>query len=297
MKIANTPRALRTLAAAAVVVGLPLAASAQTPLLSYDFNETGNTAFATGSAAAPPASNLTITGAGASRGADGSGVSGLPGDRAFDNTGPNSIIGGGRATASGDYDPIDALNSFTLAGWFRLPSTSQSIGGQAALVENLNSQIGGSAPRGGYGLTGSLRAGSGGLRLRVNEGVGVEGGIGSYAETGEYVFFAVTYDGSQAQFYKGLTDESAALVDTVGYAQGAVADEGQPLIVGVSQGGSSLTQVPFRGLIDNVGIYGQVLSGGQIESLRQSAFPAVPEPASLAVVGLGGLALLRRRRA
>ncbi len=275
----------------AALSALPALASAQTAILSYNFNETGNQAAAQGSAAAGGAPLLNITGSGAARGGSGSGVTGAASDLAFDNTLGTGLFGGGRAEHAADFDPIDNLSAFTLTGWYRLPTGAEKLGRQASLIENINYQAS-SGTQGGFGLTGSAVADSGGLRLRVNEVSGVESDAGTYSEVGQWVNFAVTYDGSTVNFYKGLTNQAVSLVDTAAYAQGAVAGENEKLILGVSQGGSSLTFNNYAGLLDNVAIYGSVLTGAQLEALRVSV---VPEPTSLAVIGLSTLALRRRR--
>jgi hypothetical protein len=263
------------------------------PLLSYDFNETGTQAFATGTAATAGAPTLNSTGSGAARGAAGSGVSGTPADRAFDNRNGSGIFDGGRAAHSGDFQGIDALSNLTLTGWYLIPAGSERIGRQASLIENVNFQAG-QPNNGGFGLTGAARADEGALRLRINEVSGVESAPGTYSEVGQYVNFAVTYNSAAGvvNFYKGLVGSPVTLVDTVAYSRGAIADETQPLILGTSQGGSSLTFNGFQGLLDNVAIYGEVLSLGDLESLRTSA---IPEPATLALVSVG-LALGARRR-
>ena len=283
----------KTFGLLAAAVGTFAAADVQANhILGYDFNETGTVAQPNGTGTDKPVAN--IVGAGASRGGPGSGVSGLDFDRAFDNSGPSSIIGGGRAQNPGDYDQIDGLTSFTVAGWFRLPEDADSIGAQAGLVNNITTQV--NRPTGGFGVTGGTVRDSGTLRLLVNaQTPNVESDPGTYDEVGEYVNFAVTYDGTTGavQFYKGLTDEAISLVDTATLNAGAVRDENEPLTIGVNTFGSSLTSSGFNGLIDNVRIWDFVVSADTLETVRQG--DVIPEPASLAVIAFGGLMLRRRR--
>lgn len=284
-----------------------LCTSARAQVLSYPFNETGTQAAATGSVAdglGNPKLNFTGNFGGTAdlHSADGGGVSGLPGDRAFDNTSSSGIIGAAHAQHPADFDAIDAFNSFTLTGWFRLPATAtESLGRQAALIENSTISVL-DAP-GGYRLRGGPTANSGTLELRVNRDNSVESSA-AYNEIGQWVYFAVSYDGTLSSnnvlFYKGTTNGSVSLVDTLSLNAGPVAQENIPLTLGVTQT-SGLTLNSFSGFLDNVRIYGEVAPLATLESARLADAAVIPEP-SLTAIGLVAvlgmtLATLKQRRA
>ncbi len=244
--------------------------------LSYFFNETGTTALASGTAsdnAGNPLLNfIGNNGSPADLHAGpGSGVSGEAGDLAFDNTASTGIINASRGQHAGDFDAIDALQQFTLSGWFKLPETAtESIGRQDALIEN--STISVLDDPAGFRLRGGARADSGTLELRVNRDFSIESSA-AYTEIGEYVYFAVSYDGTSSsnnvKFYKGTTDGNVTLVDTLSLNAGVVQDEDIPLSIGVTRT-SGLTINPFNGLLDNIRIDDSILSAEQLESNRLS---------------------------
>ncbi len=241
------------------------------PLLEYRFNEMGTSALATGSAADASGNPMLNFFNNSGNPADlhsgpSSGVSGEPDDFAFDNTASSGLFGASRGQHSTDFDPIDALDAFTLSGWFMLPASAPGpIGLQDALIEN--GTLSGTGA--GFRLRGGPRTGAGTLELRVNGGLGVESSP-AYTEIGEYVYFAVSYDGTQAtdnvKFYKGTVDDGVTLVDTLSLPSGTVLDENVPLVVGLTRG--ALTTGNFNGLLDNIRIDSSVLPLDSLEFLR-----------------------------
>ena len=53
---------------------------------------------------------------------------------------------------------------------------------------------------------------------------------------------------------------------------------------------------PFDGLIDEFALYGTVLDATAVSTHYNAGITAIPEPSSTALLGLGGLALIMRRR-
>ena len=264
----------------------PLGNTPRASLLSYSFDETGNSAVATGTAASggdPTLNFLSNTGAPADlHGGPGSGVSGDPSDRAFDNTASSGLFNSSRGQNSADFDSIDALESFTLSGWYMLPEgTARPIGNSDAIFENGSTRSGANA--GGY----RLRAGSGNsassLRLSVN-GIDTRESLPVFTEIGQYVYFAVSYDSTASsdnvKFYKGTTAGSVQLVDSLTFNAGSVRQESIPLTVGVTPG--SLFTGQFNGLLDNLRIDGSVIPAATLESDRLfglgAAAPSIANP-------------------
>ncbi len=65
---------------------------------------------------------------------------------------------------------------------------------------------------------------------------------------------------------------------------------------GMTIGGVGYGYANFQGQLDDVQIYGTALSSTQVVFLHDNPGKVVPEPTTLALLTLGGLALIRRRR-
>ncbi|QDU91474.1 hypothetical protein Pla175_49030 [Pirellulimonas nuda] len=236
-------------------------------------------------------------------GADGSGVSGMLGDRALDNAAAAAMGGttnssGGRGTHAADFDGIDGLLKFTIAGWFKT-DTSAAIGGNAVLYSN-RSGVAGVSVHGDPNNPGSLV-------LAVDNGSNASTGFGA---TQEWVNFAVTYDGTILQpgpnvfFYAGGINTPLALVgsgtNTNGSGSDPASNETAALSLGARVLFGAVDADPFDGLLDNFRIWDEIVPLATLEGVRlgDTGAAGVPEPASvtLAAAMLGGLLLVRSRR-
>jgi len=104
--------------------------------------------------------------------------------------------------------------------------------------------------------------------------------------------FAFTYNGDT-----GLTE---IFKDGVALVSGTTATQATlpwAAIQNMEFGAASFSSWWGGGQIDDIGLFNEVLSPAQINLARTSGIAAlVPEPAGLALTGLAGLLLLRRRR-
>ena len=247
-------------------------------IVEYRFNETGTSAFSTGTDLTP----VLFRDAGGNsvdlHGGPGSGVSGLASDVAFDNSASTMGGLGGRAEQPNDDDNVDAFTSFTLQGWFRSTDPVSPSGNAGRLFDKNDG-----AGTGGYFLGWQ----SGIINLQVKSpSDGVDGAASPplYFSGGQWVFFAVTYDGTSAsnnvQFYTGTATQSVALIGTA-TVTGSLGDA----ITTLSLGNASSPIRAFQGLLDNMRVFGSaagsggVLTQSQLESLRtadaQNATPTI----------------------
>ncbi len=195
---------------------------------------------------------------------------------------------------------IGTLTSFTITGWFNVAAT---INNSANILNMFNNST-------TNGIV--LSAGDGVLTLQVNNG---SDAIHSpyttgYYGTGQWVYFAVTYNGTlstnNVDFYWGTTSADATLVSggTLTLANGSTSLSGAALGIGNTSSGAA--NRPFDGSLDDVELFGAAsgssgaLTQTELEAVQSGDLLDVPEPGTTALICAGSALFLvcgwRRRR-
>lgn len=196
----------------------------------------------------------------------------------------NALAGAGGAscldfgTTTGNYviesaanlAALQNLSAFTITGWINCRSNTVGPGGNR-LVSWINN--------GGNGADLVYRS-DGSVALSVNEWPDLVNGssagkitTNASAPSSNWVFVAVTYNGSQVQYYFGNSTTNATPDVTRTYDRGASGPNISRLAIGhfniATRAGA--TDRMFRGLIDGVNIFGSVLSPGEIIEVQTAA--------------------------
>lgn len=182
---------------------------------------------------------------------------------------------------------LEGLSAFSVAFWARKdaledqpggdPSESRFVASDGSNVFHIresNGQLGGKGP-GNY------------LEFRMADSNGDWIGVNSdneVTELGVWQHVAMVYDGADLIGY--VDGEQVASVN-VGAITTNAPDE--PTLFGANSNGSAAQDSYLDGGLDDVRFYDNALTQSEVQAL-------VPEPASAALLALGGLAMLRRRR-
>jgi hypothetical protein len=291
--VPRNPIRISALAIGTCLLVSALSVSAQTtPLIEFNFNETGSTVNNTGTSG----TNAIMINSGAVptdfHTADGGGVSGLNGDRGFDLTSATAMGGTGpRTRIDGGGSILNGTTSITVQGWMKADS---AFGSSARLLD-------------AGGLFGLVAASGSTMQLTTSAGsVTSTTSFGAAAEVGEWIFFAVTYDGTASEnnvhFYKGSLTGEVELVDSFDLGSSTFGTSTDHLVVGNWRFNAERA---FDGQMDNFRIWaetsgsGGVLGLSDLEAVRlaDTTNTAIPEPGAFAVLtGLAALSLVAIRR-
>ncbi len=294
------------------------------PMLEYQFNGAGTTSMSTGTVAADVTLvNYDPSGWVASdlHSDYGLGVTGQPWDRAFDNTGSEGmgsqtpdwqgvVYHGGAAVYASAAPWMQNLESWTVSGWYKTSNVAMGYGAPR-LFQTMDTAGGGLRASGGFS--------DGTMRVLVN-GTNAENESTGWDDIDKWVFFAMTYTATEdpneynVNFYRGYRnaleaegnpEEVTLMFSTKLTGKGAASSDGS---YGFSIGNDANLSTynlsrPFDGLLDNVRFFGSTLgsdgalSGADLEAFRSGDVSVIPEPASLALLAVGGVGVLRRRGA
>ena len=259
---------IKTLLLSALLIE-PVASHAQSALIQFRITDSTGTSVAnTGSLGGTG----TVSGPGALGTA---GVSGLAADYSFNNTGASNM--GTPGTTGAITASVSALNSskksLTVQGWFKSDTV---IGNGARLLDNYSV-----AQVKGFALRGPASGENAGALYFLADGQTVNSGANTFGNTGDWVFFAVTYDYSSntnsnnVKFYKGTLTSPVVQVGSALTFGVAVQSIDAPTSTVLTVGNYADIR-PYDGYLDNIRVYGDATTGAgaltlaQLELLRQA---------------------------
>lgn len=209
-----------------------------------------------------------------------SGATGKHGEAlSFDRNG----VSNNRGVQYGDIHDI-GTSSYTITTWFNTATTSgiQFLGGKG---NTGSTAVGWSI----FIENGTIitRLGGGGTGNRASQSIG-------FTDTNVWHHVAMVIDNTAGTVTAYLDGSNVGWANGGGgpsgntFTAGTDISDTSSLTVGISSGGTA----EFRGEIDDFRLYNEALDQAGVLASMQ----AIPEPSSAALLGLGGLAMILRRR-
>ena len=295
----------------------PAAVSAAPPRPVWEFTfddaASGVRANNTGSDPNAASAYLTMRDAGGTAGnfRVAGGPSGRPGDLAFSSV--TSGLVHYASVAGANTGGISGFAQVTLSGWYK---ATQPV---AITPQYVRIFLIGNRDLWDEGMVADFNPqnlGYNQIGLEINDyyNRAGDGGGDAYGgpvvnDTGVWRFWAMTYDGvptaSNVNIYMGTTSGAAALIATGSISHIPLPElklpTNNPTGIIRNAGGDFVLSANiehgyadgFVGYQDNIRVYNSVLSSADIEAVRQADL--APEPCTLGLLLLGGLALIRRR--
>ncbi len=196
------------------------------------------------------------------------------------------MIGGGAAYfdriesqyAQTDASPFTTDGDYSIVAWYYLNVTDVIGSNRYFVFESENYAV-------SYGLRDLSGTDSG--QFYTNTSTGAPHDEFASGDNQMWHHIAITYDASTGVTNAYLDGDSAGSV-----TQDGTLDPTSFLVIGGHRSGTGRN---FHGMIDDVAVFDEVISTDYISHLAGGN--PVPEPATLMLLGLGGLSLLRKRRA
>ncbi|WP_235203457.1 LamG-like jellyroll fold domain-containing protein [Sulfuriroseicoccus oceanibius] len=209
-------------------------------------------------------------------------------DGATVSGGNANFVGGTSRIDTGINGGLGGTGSFTVLAFFQTSSAT-------------NQTIFDFSPTTG-GVSGAdlrlFAQGNGNVRIEMSAGSGFEANLGgtSVVDGNTHMIAAVFNSSTGDSFQDVDLYVDGVLYDVTGGNDGLVnlGDAGKTVFLGSI--GHLTSERPFVGSMGEVAIYDTALTLTELDDVRVNGVAAVPEPSSAALLGLGGLAMILRRR-
>lgn len=264
-------------------------------------------------------------------GAAGTGLTGAQGDRSYRD--PSVILGTAQTPGTSNahfyggfagglnVDAAQSLTALTATGWFKVEAGKPL--GTDGTAQTLIGNLGNSTNDGGWTIRSRGSSTAGAMEFRFGKDdftanhISVYAPNGTYSETGEWVFFAVSLDSNSNgrwEFFKATTTtEVSSVVSgmTGPLVGGAVTLSNRNFYIGngASESSEWFQARAFNGDLDNMRVFDSVLTLQELEALRKADLniagggsltsTTTPEPSSffLAAIVVAFAAVPSRRKA